>query len=112
MTIYLEVALQRSTGKFADKQSVYDEVASLVEGQTIYVDDTEYEVAEGSQDEPPPTPRKRLKQPRCPNCRKALAACQCRIAEIIAAATGGGKHEPTAEDHAFMQNKQRLGARA
>jgi hypothetical protein len=60
MTIMLEITSERSTGKFASKDDVANELIGLVDGQTLYVEESEYEVTDVSVYEPP----KPVKQPR------------------------------------------------
>src|SRR5439155_21985808 len=44
MIIMLEISVERSTGKFASKDDVANELIGLVDGQTLYVEESEYEV--------------------------------------------------------------------
>ncbi len=60
MTIMLEITVERSTGKFASKDDVANELIGLVDGQTLYVEESEYEITDVSVCEPP----KPVKPPR------------------------------------------------
>ena len=60
MIIMLEISVERSTGKFASKDDVANELIGLVDGQTLYVEESEYEVTDVSVYEPP----KPVKSPR------------------------------------------------
>ncbi len=53
MTIILEISVEHSTGKFASKDDVANELIGLVDGQTLYVEESEYEVTDVSVYEPP-----------------------------------------------------------
>ena len=52
MIIMLEITVERS-GKFASKDDVANEPIGLVDGQTLYVEESEYEVTDVSVYEPP-----------------------------------------------------------
>ena len=56
MTIMLEITVEHSTGKFASKDDVANELIGLVDGQTLYVEESEYEVTDVSVYEPPKRP--------------------------------------------------------
>lgn len=56
----LEINVERVSGKFASKDDVATELMGLVEGQNVYVEESEYEVTDVSVYEPPKT----LKRPR------------------------------------------------
>ena len=43
MIIMLEISAERSTGKFASKYDVAGDLIGLVDGQTLYVEESEYE---------------------------------------------------------------------
>ncbi len=60
MTIMLEITVEHSTGKFASKDDVANELIGLVDGQTLNVEESEYEVTDVSVYEPP----KPVKPPR------------------------------------------------
>ena len=55
MTILLEITVERTTGKFVLKDDVANELIGLVDGQTLYVEGSEYEVTDVSVHEPPKT---------------------------------------------------------
>ncbi len=40
MTIILEISVEHSTGKFASKDDVANELIGLVDGQTLYVEES------------------------------------------------------------------------
>ncbi len=44
MTIMLEISVERTAGKFASKDDVANELIGLVDGHTLYVEESEYEV--------------------------------------------------------------------
>src|SRR5438093_77442 len=54
VTIMLEITVERVSGKFASKDDVANDLLGLVDGQNIYVDESEYEVTDVSVYEPKP----------------------------------------------------------
>jgi hypothetical protein len=53
--ILLEISVERTSGKFASKDDVATELMGLVDGQNVYVEESEYEVTDVSVYEPPKT---------------------------------------------------------
>lgn len=95
-TIYLQVEVERVEGKFVSNELVTDELIALVDGESLSIEDSEYEVISTDVVDNP-NKKQTSAAPKGGNLGLKLDAIVAAYMEAFPLDLGGGKTKPTTD---------------